>query len=105
MLSAAFEVLSVQPSKILPFYVVLLSNKDEKKVFLLIQNLHFKNYRVSQKKIGFRNVVLCSLKGVLTVKIRVFWGAEHTYAMTRCLAHVSNFSSLEWSPIYLLSHL
>ena len=26
-------------------------------------------------------------------KIRVFMGAEHTYAMARCIAHIPNLSS------------
>ena len=40
------------------------------------------------KKIGFRKVAQFSPRGVWAVKIWVFWGAEHIYAITRCLAHV-----------------
>ena len=61
-------------------------------------------YRVSQKKNGFRNVAKFSLRGVLAVKIRVFWGAEHIYTITRCLPHVLNVSSPVWIPIYPLTH-
>ena len=51
-------------------------------------------YRVSQIKILFRNVAVFLLRGVLAVKIWVFWGAEPTYAISRCLAHVPNVSTL-----------
>ena len=37
-------------------------------------------YRVSQIKILFRNVAVFLLRGVLAVKIWVFWGTEHIYA-------------------------
>ena len=51
-------------------------------------------YRVSKIKILFRNVAVFLLRGVLAVKIWVFWGTEHIHAITRCLAHVPNVSSL-----------
>ena len=57
------------------------------------------------KKIGFRNVVQLSLWGVWAVKIWVFWGAKHIWAMTRCLAHVPNVFMLIWTPIYPLTHI
>ena len=47
-------------------------------------------YRVSQKDIIFRNVAEFLLRGIWVVKICVFWGAEHIYAITRYLAHVPN---------------
>ena len=50
-------------------------------------------YRVSQKKIGFRNIAQFLLRGVLAEKVRVSMGAEHTYAMTRCISHIPNLSS------------
>ena len=63
------------------------------------------SYRLSQKKIGFRNVAKFSLWGLSAVKIRVFWGAEYIYTLTRCLAHVPDLSSLLRTPIYLLTYL
>ena len=59
-------------------------------------------YRVSKIKILFRNVAVFLLRGVLAVKIWVFWGAEHIYAITRCLAHVPNLSSLVLTPNFPL---
>ena len=56
-------------------------------------------YRVSQKKVLFRNVAVLLLRGVWAVKIWVFLGAEHIYTITRCLAHVTNVSTLMWVPI------
>ena len=44
------------------------------------------------KKVLFRNVAVFLLRGVQAVKI--FWDAEHIYAITRCLAHVPNVSTL-----------
>ena len=60
-------------------------------------------YRVSQNDIVFRNIAEFLLRGVWAVKIWLFLGAEHIYAITRCLAHVPNVSTLVWthiSPFY-----
>ena len=39
------------------------------------------------------------LRGVWAVKIWVFLGAEQIYTITRCLAQVTNVSTLVWVPI------
>ena len=49
-----------------------------------------------QKKFGFRNVAEFLLRGVLAVKVRVFWCPEHFYAMTSSLAFVPNVFTLVW---------
>ena len=46
---------------------------------------HGGNYRVSPKKVLFRNSAVFLFKGVWAVKLWVFWGAEHIYAITWCL--------------------
>ena len=51
------------------------------------------------KKVLFRNVAVLLLRGVWAIKIWVFLGAEHIYTITRCLAHVTNVSTLVWAPI------
>ena len=70
-------------------------------LFTKISFCHF--YRVSKKKFGFRNVAEFLLRGVLAVKVRVFWGPEHFYAMTSSLAFVPNVSTLVWTPQLELS--
>ena len=67
-----------------------------------LHNKHRENYRVSQKDIVFRNVADFLLRGIWAVKIWVFWGAEHIYAINRCLAHVPNLATLVWTPISTL---
>ena len=52
-----------------------------------------------KKYIVFRNVAVFLLRGVRAVKIWVFCGAEHIYAITRCLVNVPNVSTLVWTPI------
>ena len=54
------------------------------------------SYRVSQKRIGFRNVAEFSLWGLSAVKMRVFFGAEHIYTMTR--RFVFTFANPHLSP-------
>ena len=56
--------------------------------------------RVSKKIV--RNVAEFLFRGFWAVKIWVFWGAEHIYAITRCLAHVHNVSTHVWTPIFPL---
>ena len=55
-------------------------------------------YKVS-KKILFRNVAEFLLRGVWAIKMWAFWGVEHIYAISRCLVHVPNVSTLVWTPI------
>ena len=85
-------------------YIMNIEYYIYRKAIVLVKHLDT-YYRVCKKNIGFRNVAYSCFRGVLVVKIRVFWGAEHIYAMTRCRAHVPNLSALVWTPIYLLTHL
>ena len=39
------------------------------------------------------------LRGIRSVKIWLFWGAEHIYAIARCLAHIPNVSTFVWTLI------
>ena len=56
-------------------------------------NISYKTFYTIQgvpKKIGFRKVAQFSPRGVWAVKIWIFWGAEHKYAITRGLPHIPN---------------
>ena len=64
-----------------------------------------KKYRVSQKKIVFRNLVLFWLAGVWAFKIWVILGSKNIHAITRCLALVPNVSTLVCTPLSLYTPL
>ena len=62
-------------------------------------------YRVTQKKIVFRNLVLFWLAGVWAFKIWVILGSKNIHAITRCLALVPNVSTLVCTPLSLYTPL
>ena len=63
------------------------------------QDLLKSEFILKQKKVLFMNVGVLLLRGVWAVKIWAFLGAEHIYTITRCLAHVTNVSTLVRAPI------
>ena len=63
------------------------------------------NYRVSHKKIVFRNVVLFLVAGVWVFKIWVILGSKNIHAITRCLELVPNVSTLVCTPLSLYTPL
>ena len=67
------------------------------KTFDLVVELRFKVLYSgwSKKRLSlFMNVAEILLLEVFELSILVFWGTEHIYAITRCLAHVPNVATL-----------
>ena len=79
---------------------------NKSQIWIYIQmNILFSIYRVSQKKIVFRNLVLFWLAGVWAFKIWVILGSKNIHAITRCLALVPNVSTLVCTPLSLYTPL
>ena len=52
---------------------------------------HETNYRVSQKKVLFRNVVQFPLREVYAVKSWIFWGDEYIYTIIGVRAKLKKY--------------
>ena len=62
-------------------------------------------YRVSHKKIVFRNGVLFLVAGAWVFKIWIILGSKNIHAITRCLELVPNVSTLVCTPLSLYTPL